>query len=177
MPSESSVYRKIQVVLDIAKSVKVKTTGDLRNEVEGLKPSNFLTRQFDKNRDSFVTDVSDQSVRRIVSFCHLLHLIRDDGSLTEEGRQALRKTQFDKVVAVQVRTFLQREGISLSKINEMISKDLHSNPPVLPTCKELWVTIGNNTKYSVFSRMLTLLAQCGGAKSSQKKIYLHVNQR
>lgn len=176
MPSEFSVYRKIQLVLDVANSVEVDTIAELRDEIEGLKPDNFLTRHYDPDRDKFVAGISERSIRHTVDFCQRLHLIDESGGLTKAGRQALNKTQFEKVVATQIRAFLKREGFSFDAFNKIITKNLRRDPPILTTCKELWEEIGDDTSYSVFSRMLSLLAQCGGAQSSQKKIYLHIGE-
>jgi NTP pyrophosphatase (non-canonical NTP hydrolase) len=176
MPGESSLYRKIQVVLEVAKSVRVETAAELRDEVGGVKPDNFLTRQYDHNKDAFVAKISETSIRRAVDFCQRLGLIEETGELTDAGRQALRKTQFDRVIASQARDYLHHAGISLAKINRTISSNLRSDPPVLSTSRELWLASGSKVNYSIFSRMLTLLSECGGAHSSQKKIYLHVEE-
>jgi len=175
MPSENSVYRKMQVVLDIAKSVTVNTLEELRREIKGRKRPNFETDQYDQAQDKFVPRQSDRVIRRTVGLCHVLNLIGSDGHLTKEGRQSL--IRFDNVVANQIRSFLHREGIIFSDLNKVILEDLHSNPPVLPTSRELWETVDADISYSNFSRMLTLLVQCGGAKSSQRKIYLHISSK
>jgi hypothetical protein len=97
-----------------------------------------------------------------------------DGGLTEIGRKALHKKQFDGLVAGQIRSFLKKAGVNLMELNQIIQNHLKADPPVLPTCKEIWVATANQVSYPTFSRMLTLLAQCGGAHSSQKKIYLNI---
>jgi hypothetical protein len=175
--AKAVVYRKIQVVLDTAKSVKVSTLEELHSEILSRKQPNFLTRRYDRERDTFATDISNRVIRRTLSTCVVLGLIGPDGRLTKEGRQALRSVRFDSVVANQVRSFLRREGIIFSDINKVILEDLHSNPPVLPTSRELWETVDADISYSNFSRMLTLLVQCGGAESSQRKIYLHISPK
>jgi len=165
----------MQVVLDIAKSVTVNTLEELRREIKGRKRPNFETDQYDQAQDKFVPRQSDRVIRRTVGLCHVLNLIGSDGHLTKEGRQSL--IRFDNVVANQIRSFLHREGIIFSDLNKVILEDLHSNPPVLPTSRELWETVDADISYSNFSRMLTLLVQCGGAKSSQRKIYLHISSK
>ncbi len=177
MPSENSVYRKMQVVLEIAKSVTVNTLEQLRREIRGSKRPNFETDQYDQAQDTFVPRQSDRVIQRTVGLCFTLELIGSDGRLTKEGRQSLVRARFDNVVASQIRSFLRREGISFSDLNKVILEDLHSNPPVLPTSRELWEAVDADISYSNFSRMLTLLAQCGGAKSSQRKIYLHISSK
>lgn len=176
MPSERSVYSKIQVVLDVAKSVKLETMTQLIEAVRGLKADNFLTRHYDTDEDSYVIGISERSIQRTIDLCRKLTLIGDDGRLTEAGRQASRKTQFDNAVASQIRAYFDREHISLSDVNRFIMKNLHANPPVLSTTREIWNEKGKDTHYSTFARMLSLLAQCGGANTSQKKIYLHIDE-
>jgi hypothetical protein len=174
MPSENSIYWKIRLTLDVAKSTKATELADLRSEIRGRNLSNFNSRHYDRDKDSYVIGVSERAIRRTLKLCQDLHLIGSDGVLTEEGRQAIRKTQFDAVLASQVRAFLKQLGVDLTNLNKVISKNFHSNPPILPTCQELWTTAGNGIDYSTFSSMLTLLSQCGGAESSQKKLYLYI---
>ncbi len=174
MASENSIYRKIQIVLDIAVSAKVASIGDLQAEIRDRRPPNFITKKYDSQRDIPVTDVSDRSIRRTVGFCYLLGLLSSDGSLTEAGRQAVRRTLFNGIVAGQVRSYLIKGGINLFELNKIILNNLQCNPPVLPTCRELWGATTSQIHYPVFLRMMTLLAQCGAAHSSQKKIYLHI---
>lgn len=175
MPSEYSIYRKIQVVLDVAKSVEVATSEALREHILKRKYTNFETRQYEREKDDFVLKQSERVIRRTVAFCHILGLIGSDGHLTEEGRNAVRKAKFDKIIAAQIRLFLHRKEVNLSDLNNIILDSLKSDPPILPTCKELWNAIGGRINYSSFSRMLTLLSQSGGALSSQKKIYLLIH--
>lgn len=175
MANESSLYRKIQVVLDTAKSHRVETIDELRREIGGLKPDNFLARSYDEDTDTFITRISAKSIRRTVGLCYRLSLIDADGQRTDEGRQASRKTQFDRVVAQQIRSFFAQEGISLDDLNGVIAKGLRSDPPVLATSKTLWEATDGRIPYSTFVRMLTLLTQCGGAHGSQKKIYLQID--
>jgi hypothetical protein len=175
MATESSLYRKIQVVLDAAKSQKVHSIDELSREIGGLKPDNFLARFYDEDTDTFITGISEESIRRTVNLCHRLSLLRVDGTRTAEGVEASRKTQFDKVMAQQVRLFLKEAGVSLRDLNKVIAKSLRSDPLILTTCRTLWESTDGKVPYSTFSRMMTLLTQCGGAESSQKKVYLHID--
>jgi len=174
VPAENSLYRKIQVLLEVAISVKVSSLKDLQKEVKSRRPPNFLTKKYDIKIDSFVTDVSERSIMRTTNFCFRLGLVGADGSLTEIGRKALNKKQFNGIVAHQIRTFLTKQKFNLSDLNKIIHRYLKADPPLLPTSKEIWIATGNQIGYPTFSRMLTLLAQCGGAHSSQKKIYLQI---
>jgi len=160
----------------VAVSVDVATLQDLREEIKARRPPNFLTRKYDRKKDALIADISDRSIRRTVNTCYRLGLLGFDGALTETGRKALQKKHFEGIVATQIRSFLKRAGVNLMELNQIIQNHLKANPVVLPTCKEIWVTVGNQVSYPTFSRLLTLLAQCGGAHSSQKKIYLNIRE-
>jgi hypothetical protein len=46
------------------------------------------------------------------------------------------------------------------------------DPVIMPTAVELWEHASGDIPLLLFSQLLTLLAQCGGAESSQRKVYL-----
>lgn len=177
MPSQNSIYRKIQLVLQVAKSVEVESIGELQN---AIKVSNFVafhTRHFDRVKDSFVTAISEKSIRNVVSFCRDLKLLTENGTLTRQGRQAIQQSKFEQVISNSIRVYLQDAGVDIRDLNKLILANIQSNPPVLPTSKELWDSIEEKTDYSNFAKMLNLLSQCGMAQSSQKKIYLHIEAK
>lgn len=172
MASEKSLYRKIQLVLGVANVAPKTTLKDLVTEVESQKLPAFNTLQYDPDKDQFSWRVSRRVIRRTVSFCYRLGLVTEDGQLTRDGRQALRKTQFDIVLADRTRIILSASGIVIGKLNKTIEESLQSNPPALPTAKTLWSAAKTNMKVPEFSRLLTLLSHCGAAQSSQSKLYL-----
>lgn len=173
MPSEISLYRKIQVVLDVARAVKVNDCLELRAQIMGQRPPNFITKQYDKKHDAFLPDISERGVRRAVAVCRMLQLIDDSGQLDEAGRHALRGSNFSRVLAEQVKAFLEKHGIHFSTLNSIVAKNLRANPMIMPTSIEIWQKCGTTMRLLLFSQMLTLLSQCGSAQSSQRKIYLH----
>jgi hypothetical protein len=175
MPSERSVYRKVQEILEIARSVRVGSAKELREEIENTPPEIFRTLQYDPAIDQMVRRVSPRVIRQAVRMCQLLGMISSDGSLTDLGRQALRRRQFDRVVADRVRVLLAENGVDLMHLNRVITKGFGKKPPILPTCTELWEAGGGETPRGLFTRLLTLLSHCGGADSSQRKIYLHIS--
>jgi hypothetical protein len=120
LPGENSFYRKIQVVLDVAVSVDVSSLTDLQEEIKSRRPPNFLTKKFDPKIDDFVPDVSERSIRRTANFCYRLGLVGADGGLTEIGRKALHKKQFDGLVAGQIRSFLKKAGVNLMELNQIM---------------------------------------------------------
>jgi len=175
MPGERSLYRKIQVVLEIAKSAQVKTVEELRALIRLRRPSIFYSRRYDQAKDTFVDDISDRVIARAVSVGETLGLLSEHGSLTSDGRDALRKTQYEKVISRLVRAFLARSGVDLRQLNSVVRQSLRADPPILPTGEELWTRSGTELSYSKFSMLLLLLVHSNEASCSQRKVFLHFN--
>ena len=175
MPNEFSIYRKIQAVLDVAKSVNVINVAALSSEIYVRGLSNFLARRFEKKKDKYVDYISSASIARAVKFCLLLNLIDLSGKLTRNGRDALHGEGFDRIVSRQINEYFFNHGVEINKMNITISESLKKMPPVLPTSSHLYEFIDKNKiQYPIFSKMMTLLVQCKMAESSQKKIYLNI---
>lgn len=176
MPSEYSLYRKIQVVLDIAKAAQLDSWVELKTNVISQRPPNFLTRQYDVKHDTMVQEISERSIRKAVNVCRALGLIDDRGDLTVAGKKAIRQAQFDRVLIAQVREFLAAKGVDVETLNASVRKSLRAQPVVMPTALQLWEACQPEMTLPFFSQMLTLLSQCGSAESSQRKIYLKFNE-
>jgi hypothetical protein len=174
MPSEHSIYRKIQVILEIAKSANIETIPALQKLIERKNLVTFHTRHFDRDKDSFVIETSEKAIHNALRLCQDLKLVKTDGSLTEKGRQAIQRAKFEQVIANQILTCFREAGIQVSELNKLILESIQSNPPVMPTSSVLWAAIEEKMHHFQFSRMISLLAQCGGAESSQKKVYLRI---
>ena len=177
MASEYSLYRKIQVTLEIAKSVQIGSWSELRAEILSNRPPNFLTKRYDAEHDTVVQDISERSVKKTVAICRALQLVDETGALTSPGRQSLRKAAFDRVIAEQIHVLLEAKGVRVSLLNEIVARSLQSTPVTMPTALELWQQSAGEMSLMLFSQMLTLLAQAGGAESSQRKVYLHFGKR
>src|SRR6185436_16438792 len=130
-----------------------------------------------RGKDAFITAISDKSIHSAVEFCRDLKLLKDNGTLTAGGRQAIQRSKFERVIADSILLYLHEAGVDISSLNKVILSNIQSSPPVLPTCQELWGTIEEKTDYSMFAKMMNLLSQCGMAQSSQKKIYLSINTK
>ena len=152
--------------------MSVASVDELRREILGRKPSLFFSRHYNPDTDRFDEEVSDRVIRKTLGTCRVLGLLSEDGSLTSAGREGLRKTRFDAVIASAVRKFLDEREIQLSKLNEVIRKRLQASPPVLPTSEELWQASETEMSKGTFARMLTLLAHTGAVQSAQRRIYL-----
>jgi hypothetical protein len=172
MPSDRSLYRKIEVVLDIAKSVSVASMDELQSEIHGRKPSLFFSKQYNRTTDQFSEGISERVIRKTLNVCRLLGLLAENGCLTSAGREALRKTRYNTVIAELVHRFLRERDINLKALNEIIRRHLQSNPPLLPTSETLWQATSMSMSKGTFARMLTLLAHCGAAQTAQRRIYL-----
>jgi len=175
MPSERSLYRKIQIAIDIAKSVRVDSMQGLAAEIEARELPSFNTLQYDRERDTFVPRQSGRTIRRVLHLCRRLDLLADDGHLSEHGRIILRRTKFDGILANQVRNVLREHGVNLKRINTVIRSKLKADPPILPTASELWESMQPELRQADFSRLLTLLVNCGTAESSQRRVFLRIN--
>jgi hypothetical protein len=174
MASEKSLHRKIQLVLEQAGSSGPSNLKDLIKTIEGKQLPSFNTLQYDNKTDEFHWRVSVKVIDRAVRLCAWLGLIGEDGHLTEDGRLALRKTQFNAVLAEKIRGALDHKGVPMAKLNDAIKQGFKSDPPVLPTAKALWAALSPEIRAADFSQFLTLLSYCGAAECSQAKVYLRI---
>lgn len=175
MASERSLYRKIQLVLDVAKSVNVESMHGLTTEIESRELPSFNTLQYDRESDTFVPQQSVKTIRRVLQLCRRLDLLTDNGHLSTQGRVTLRRAKFDAALTLQVHQVLQQHGVDLNEVNAVIRAKLKADPPILPTAAELWDAIGpEELGQAEFSRLLTLLVNCGAASSSQRRIFLRI---
>ena len=85
--------------------------------------------------------------------------------------------RLEAVIAERIRLALKDGEVDLGKVNKAIRQLLRSDPPNLPTASELWSECGGQLSQADFSFLLGLLAQCGGAVTSRKKIYLSIGDR
>jgi len=176
MPSDRSLYRKVQEVLEIARSVEVSSLPELRQAIKAKRSHVFNTSQYDADRDAITSRVSLRVIHESVRMCHFLQLIGEDGTLSDAGRDALRKGRFESVVAQSTLEILKRSGVRVASLNQSIVTSLQSKPPVLPTASHLWKSSadGVTIRYGTFAKLLTLLSHCGAAEVSQKKVYLRI---
>ena len=178
MPSERSLYRKIQELLAVARSVKPNSIEELVDSINANPPDTFRTMQYDARADEMTSQVSLRVIRSTINMCTYLDLVETKaerkGRLTAIGREAVRRTRFDAVVADRIRVKMKEGGVDLEKVNKQIVVGLRSRPPVLPTASVLWKAGGGEMGRGRFGRLLTLLSYCGDAESSQSKIYLHI---
>jgi hypothetical protein len=174
MPTERSLYRKIQEILDTAKAEHVESLEDLRGKLDKRQDQMFKTYQYDPEKDAMRLLPSPRVIRNAVRICCLIGMISNEGHLTDAGRQALQRKRFASVIASQVRQFLRQHGLDLAQMNRAISDGLEARPMILPTSIALWEATGSKLPKGIFTRLLTLLGHAGGAESVQRKIYLHI---
>ena len=174
MPSERSLFRKIQEVLETVKAEDVDSVDELRDKLAKRHDKMFKTRQYNPEKDTISLRPSVRVIRNTVRMCYLIGLISNEGRLTDAGRQALDRTRFESVIRYQVRGFLKAQGVGLAQMNRAIAESLQARPVVLPTSAALWQAAGSQVPKGIFTRLLTLLSHAGGAESTQRKIYLHI---
>ena len=176
MPSDRSSYNKLQVLLDTARSYSVKTVDELIHHLEAKRHPAFMSRQYKPATDSFAFDVSKPTIKRVIRISQYLDLITVDGTLTADGKQSVGKGKFPLIVQRKLHNKLQSEGVDVTDLNKLIIKCLRGDPVTLPTARTLWQELGGKISYSKFSLILSLLAQSGGAVSTQRKLYLRVER-
>lgn len=173
MIGERSIYRKVQVVLDVAKTGKTKSLNELEENIVSINPINFSYTIMDKKRGKRVPHCSTDSVRKTVSLCIDLELINEKGKLTDIGINLLDQDKFEKVLSKQVLIFFKNTGITLEKMSETIKADmLQSNPVILPTSEAIWNALDQPVPLERFSVLLTLLGQCNTITTSRRKLFL-----
>lgn len=177
MPSEKSLFRKLQTVVEIAKSGGASTLGELCQTVKDRGPDIFVTRRYEPTRDMFVSEISLKTIKRTVLFSRALGLLSDDGALTPLGREAVRRSRFSAVIASQTRAKLAQNGIKINELNDIIREKLRAHKPTLPTADVLWEELQPSLPRGVFSKLLTLLTYCNEGQYSQRKVYLHFDER
>lgn len=172
MPNERSIYRKIQFIIDFTKSSNSKSLHDLHLEIRNKRNPMFYSYHYDQSRDEFVEDVSERAIWRSINLCRKLNLISVDTKLTKTGREALKKTRFDRTVIKEIERVLIESDVDIAKLNRKMKERLNTLAEELPTAKNLWNDLDASIGFAYFSSLMTLLAHCGGAKFSQSKIYL-----
>ena len=114
MPSELSLYRKIQEVLAVARSHRPNSIEELVEIVMANPADMFRTMQYDPKRDEMTSQVSLRVIRATINMCTYLELIDTsmdrEGRLTAIGREAVRRTRFDAVVAARIRSRMKESG-------------------------------------------------------------------
>ena len=83
--------------------------------------------------------------------------------------------RYEQIVKKQVELRLEECGASAKLLNDTIRQCLTKQPPVLPTAQEIWSKVKIDMALPLFERFLTLLGQCGAARCSQRKLYLHID--
>ena len=174
MPGEHSLYRKMQIVLEHCRRGRRRSREELVGEVLKRRPLNFTYMRFDEEHDTRVPVCSRGSVSATVDLAVQLGLIDGaTGNLTEVGARAADPARFDRVFNRQRSRYLDKHGLPMPRISEVILKNLLGRtPPVLPTADNIWEASGRPLANTDPRRCLNLLGQCGGLVASQRRIYL-----
>ncbi len=174
MPGSNSLYWKIHYLVEFAGSSRFEDLTELVDQIRNENPGIFQTRQFDPDRDEFKEAFSKKSVRKTIRISQELGLLNDNAKLTKVGRRALRTGDYNKTIAAQINDVFIKRDVKKKEVNLIINKCLKGQPITIPTARSIWERIDANIGLHRFSSLMTLLTHCGGAKASQKKIYLIV---
>ena len=174
MPGERTAYRKLQVLLDYAKTGKHGNTKQLAEHVGRRAPTNFAYYYRDRETDEVVKETSIRSIDATISLAAELGLLSPEtGSLSKIGVAATDPRRFPQIVANRTSALLKKRGIPRDSIKNAIRDLLHSNPPQLPTVDAVWSCFpGAELDLTKFARLLRILADAGTIGASQKRIYL-----
>lgn len=170
--NRTSTYRKIRAVLDSAVGHK----GNVSSLAKRIHGSSDAFIYFKRDRDGQVREhpCDEASIRRKIRFCIRLGLLEGEDScvLTENGKTARKRGRFDLQLQTAVNTFLQNNGLPISRINTAIDR------LVLPHAAALYQYLAPDLSEELFRTCLFLLSVCGEGngqnvlKSFNNKLYL-----
>jgi hypothetical protein len=172
MIGEHALYRKIQIVIDIAKKGRTSSVADLSTEIFSKNLINFIYKYLDKETEEEVTRQSLPSINKAIKVCLEFGLISENGHLTSQGIKATDPDNFNAVLSAQIVKFLKSRNVTIQDIEKRINDMFHSSPPVLPTAKALWESLNPSIDFNFFSLTFTLLANCKKIVAVQNKVYV-----
>jgi hypothetical protein len=173
MPGERTLYRKMQVALEVCASARCTSVEAVIAEIMRKDPINF---RYSKLRadGSRGLDCSEVSVTRAVNLCVMLGLIAHSGRLTRDGVSATDHSRFGRIVGSRVTAFLEGQGMGTVALHSAIRRLLARSDPVLPTADSLWLALGQpeGVPADLLRSLLYLLGIAGLLVASQRRIYL-----
>lgn len=176
MAGERSIYNKIRNVLDTSSQENFKDIKELQDVIKKHNQPVFFTLQYLKNKRDFKYKISEKSIQSSVELCQELSLLSETGSLTSEGKKALKGENFNQVLGAQIKKYFSLNKIDLGELNDLIAMNFNNDndEDKLTDSKDLWESIESKAEISreLFSRLVILLGHCGYVKSSQSKIFL-----
>ncbi len=176
MPSERSVFRKVQIILEYCQPNKHKSIDDLVDLIAGRAPASFVYYRSDTESEEIRAIASYKSIMHAIELAIELGLIHENsGHLTKLGVSATDPRRFSRIIGNQTVELLEHKGLSLEKIESTISdKLLHNKPPLPPTVKRIWEALATEVKIKDFASYLNILGITGILSVEQKKIYLPI---
>ena len=176
MPSERSIFRKIQVILDYCQPRKHHSIDELKDVIEKKSPLNFVYYRVDTNSDETKPYASNKSISHAVDLCVELGLINSvTGHPTKLGVSASDPRRFSRIIGHQTLEILKLKGISLDEIEAtIVQRLLHRTPPVSPSVKRIWAELSTEIKLKYFASYMNILGLSGILSVEQKRIYLPI---
>ena len=174
MPSERSIYRKVQVILEYCQPKKHKSIDELVDLIVGRAPASFVYHRIDPESDEIGAFASFRSIMHAVKITIELGLIHDNsGHLTKLGVSATDPGRFSRIIGNQTVELLKQKGVPLERIESTISsKLLHNKPPLSPTVDKIWLELNPEIRLKDFASFMNILGSSGILNVERKKIYL-----
>jgi hypothetical protein len=174
MPSERSIFRKVQVILEYCQPNKHKSIEELVDLIERRAPASFVYHRFDVESEEVKTMASHNSIMHAIELAVELGLISEtSGHLTKLGVSATDPRRFSRIIGNQTVELLKNKGLPLEKIEQTIfEKFLRSRPPLPPTVKRIWEALTTEVKIKDFASYLNILGITEILSVVQKRIYL-----
>lgn len=173
MPSERSIFRKVQVILEYCQPNKHKSIDELVDLIERKAPASFVYYRSDAESDEIKTFASYNSIKHAVSLSIELGLIHQaSGQLTKLGVSATDPRRFSRIIGNQTLELLKHKELPLEKIEStIVEKLLQNKPPLSPTVKKIWEELSPEVKLKDFASYLNILGLTEILTVEQKKIY------
>lgn len=176
MPSERSVFRKVQIILEYCQPNRHKSIDELVDLIVRRSPASFVYYRSDAESEEIRAIASPKSIMHAIELAIELGLINENsGHLTKLGVSATDPRRFSRIVGNQTVELLKNKGLPLEKIEQTIfEKFLQSRPPLPPTMKRIWEALATEVKIRDFASYLNILGLTGILSVEQKRIYLPI---
>lgn len=174
MPSERSLYRKMQIILDYCQAGKHSNIDELQDLVIRHSPLNFIYHRRDPKTKEVLAQCSSSSIKAAIRLCIDLYLISAPlGKITPLGVSATDPRRFSRIIGKQVSDSMANHQVPVERIIDVINNELlRRNPPVAPTADQIWEALGIPMSLRYFRRLMHLLGQSAILQVSQQRIYL-----
>lgn len=176
MAGKTAYSSRLQILLELVGTRSFTSIDSLAESIIRQSPPNFVYRRWSVEKEEYVGECSERSVRKTLDTAIDLGLLDGEtGARTTSGNEAADPARFPVVLRRRVRAKLRQVGCSQEELEEASRRMLRSRSPILPTARELYVETclskGIELPEVEFRRLLILLADSGGIQLSRSYIY------